>query len=336
MLATINVSHQALGPDLGWPMDFHKRYLRGKLIGTGSFGCVYLGIDMRTGKEVAVKVMPKVRGKLTKDRTLQKLDKEVSIMRRLQDSPNVIRLDACFESETEVYLVTEFCEGGDLQRLSDGVGAFNERAIALIGFEILKVVKACHDCGVIHGDIKPANFVLKYRYKNPLASADAALSATAWLKAIDFGCSQLIEAGQRFSKRTGTPVYMAPEIFERDYGHEADLWGLGMMLYQLYARRFPYWETMGGCRNSKLEEVAACVLDRDISFDYGPWKHISSEGLNFIGACLEKNYLDRIDVDEALKHAWFRKYLSVDEYQHVVTGNIVPKAVAVKERQPLL
>ena len=66
--------------------------------------------------------MPKQRGKLTKDRTLQKLVKEVGILQRIQECPNVVRLLGCYEDTDHVMLVTELCEGGDLQKLSD-VGA---------------------------------------------------------------------------------------------------------------------------------------------------------------------------------------------------------------------
>jgi serine/threonine protein kinase len=52
---------------------------------------------------------------------------------------------------------------------------------------------------------------------------------------------------------------MAPEIFDRDYHWEADMWSLGIMLYQLYARRFPFWRTYEECRHAKLDEVAALV-----------------------------------------------------------------------------
>ena len=64
-------------------------------------------------------VMPKQRGKLTKERTLQKLVKEVDIMTRMQDCANVVRLLGLYETGGEVMLVTELCVGGDLQKLSD-------------------------------------------------------------------------------------------------------------------------------------------------------------------------------------------------------------------------
>ena len=126
--------------------------------------------------------------------------------------------------------------------------------MALIGYEVLKVVAACHRNNVLHGDVKPANFVLKDKVQNPLYSSDINHLFTPWLIAIDFGCSQYLGT-KRFTKRTGTPVYMAPEIFERDYQREADMWSVGIMLYQLFARRFPFWDTYEACRSARLEEV---------------------------------------------------------------------------------
>ena len=77
--------------------------------------------------------------------------------------------------------------------------------------------------------------MLRHRQRNPLVSGDLQHLFAPWLAAIDLGCSQYL-GPERFTKRTGTPVYMAPEIFERDYYVEADMWSVGVMLYQLYAR----------------------------------------------------------------------------------------------------
>lgn len=69
----------------------------------------------------------------------------------------------------------------------------------------LQVVEKCHELGILHGDLKPANFVLADRTRNPLFSKDInLLFGEPWLLAIDFGCSQYL-GSQRFTKRTGTP-----------------------------------------------------------------------------------------------------------------------------------
>jgi len=293
---------------LNWDTDFNAHFVKGKLIGQGSFGSVYLGIDLHTGQQVAIKVMPKQRGKLTKDRTLQKLVKEVGILQRIQECPNVVRLLGCYEDTDHVMLVTELCEGGDLQKLSDDRGALPERAVALIGYEVLKVVAACHRNNVLHGDVKPANFVLKDKVQNPLYSSDINHLFTPWLIAIDFGCSQYLGT-KRFTKRTGTPVYMAPEIFERDYQREADMWSVGIMLYQLFARRFPFWDTYEACRSARLEEVQVLVQEGPLPFSYGPWLGMSAEGLDFMHGCLDRDYHTRLTVNDALYHPWFEQWL---------------------------
>jgi hypothetical protein len=230
------------GPDLGWSSNFVQHYVKGRALGAGSFGTVYLGIDLRTGHEVAVKVLPKIRGKLTKERTLAKIHKEASILSRLQDCSNVVQLLGLYEHEHEVLVVTELCKGGDLQKLfevragpaarthagpparaapaiprgpaavcpADGGAAaapaplqshrhgLSERAVALIAFEVLKVVAACHGLGILHGDIKPANFVLKHSKDNPVMGAEQQSSLQGpWLKAIDFGCGQVVDGGWR-------------------------------------------------------------------------------------------------------------------------------------------
>lgn len=79
----------------------------------------------------------------------------------------------------------------------------SERQTALVIHECLKVIAACHAEGMVHGDVKPANFLLKQRMCNPLALIESG-AVRGWLKAIDFGCSQETR-GSQLSRRTGTP-----------------------------------------------------------------------------------------------------------------------------------
>ncbi len=131
------------------------------------------------GKQVAVKVLPKQRGKLSRERTLERLAREVDILERLQGSGGVIALEDVFEDTDYVKIVTELCSGGDLQtfsevrtprQLGDAAiplrncrashpfallharwpqthGALSERALAFVALEVLKVVRACHTAG---------------------------------------------------------------------------------------------------------------------------------------------------------------------------------------------
>lgn len=84
--------------------------------------------------------------------------------------------------------------------------SFTTRCVASTCVSIApQVVEKCHELGILHGDLKPANFVLSDRTRNPLFSNDInLLFGEPWLLAIDFGCSQYL-GSQRFTKRTGTP-----------------------------------------------------------------------------------------------------------------------------------
>ena len=82
-------------------------------------------------------------------------------------------------------------------------GPLSERHAALVIYECLKVVATCHELGIVHGDVKPANFLLRQRMRDPLRFVERGQMSN-WLKAIDFGCSQVLR-GSQLHRRTGTP-----------------------------------------------------------------------------------------------------------------------------------
>ena len=121
---------------------------------------------------------------------------------------------------------------------------------------------------------------------------------------------------KRFTKRTGTPVYMAPEIFARDYGKLVDVWSTGVMLYWLFAQRFPFFPDAETVKASKLEEVSEAVTNAPITFDYGPWLTMSSEGLDFIQRCLQRDQSMRMTVQQALHHPWLARAAEEGDAMH--------------------
>jgi len=266
--------------------------------------------------------MPKVRGKLTREKTLEKITRETDFLERLQKCRGVVQLENCFEDDNSVHLVTELCSGGDLQKLVEATGPMEEKSLAFVAFEVLKIVRACHDMGILHGDVKPANFCIKHSRRNPIVSKEMSTTSVPWLKAIDFGCSQNLGT-RRLSKRTGTPVFMSPEIFARDYGQPADVWSTGVMLYWMYTKRFPFFQDPEAVKASRLEDVAEAVSSAPIDYDYGPWMSMSPSGLDFIQRCLTRDQSGRMTVDEALRHPWLAAHIpeehfaAVGQYQNI-------------------
>lgn len=318
--------------DLGFPTDFGERYTLTEEIGSGSFGTVYAATDKESGESVAVKVLPKdgAAGRRTRGSgragrgiVLGKVKKELDVLQRLQASGNAIELLGTYEDRSCVYIVMEECRGGDLETLLEDHGPLEEADVARIMYEALQTVAACHKHNLYHGDVKPANFML--RDEPHIGAKGLGLEKKppgSWLRAIDFGCAQQVEDGVALTRKTGTPMFMAPEVFIGNYGMEADMWAAGMMMYQLLADRFPWWSTMEELNTTTLEAVMEAVIQKDIPMDYGPWKSLSKEGHQLINAMLQRTAENRISAEEALRHPWFAKHgVGVPER---ATNNIVP------------
>lgn len=127
----------------------------------------------------------------------------------------------------------------------------------------------------------------------------------ASVKAIDFGSSQILgtDPHKRSTRRTGTPAFMAPEVYARDYGLKADIWSAGVTLYYLYCHKLPFAAGLVGAKG--IDDVAkAVVANVAIPYDFGEWENISSEGMDFIMQCLERSEEHRMSAKEALYHPW--------------------------------
>ena len=100
---------------------------------------------------------------------------------------------------------------------------------ALFAFQNLPTCSA----GVMHRDIKPENFLLTDR------------TEAAVIKAADFGLCTYFKPGQRFRHIVGSAYYVAPEVLQKNYSHEADMWSLGVVLYILLCGLPPFWGDTG-------------------------------------------------------------------------------------------
>ncbi|KMZ58326.1 Calcium-dependent protein kinase [Zostera marina] len=260
-------------------------YSIGKKLGQGQFGTTYLCVEKSTSKRYACKTIPK--RKLICREDYEDVYREIQIMHHLSEHPNVVRIKGAYEDAMFVHIVMELCAGGELFDRIVMKGHYSERKAAGLIKTIVGVVEACHSLGVMHRDLKPENFLLLGEDED----GDAALKAT------DFGLSVFYKPGEVFTDVVGSPFYVAPEVLQKYYGPEVDVWSAGVILYILLSGVPPFWaETEGGI----FKEILKAHLD----FESEPWPLISESAKDLIRNMLNRDPTKRFTAHQVLCHPW--------------------------------
>ena len=204
------------------------------VIGRGAMGIVIAATNIALDQKVAIKFM--LPGKDTNPERHERFMREARIAARLTNQHIAKVLDVGTLSENAApYLVMEFLRGKDLEGVlvERGVLPFAE-AVSYV-LQVCEAVAEAHKAGIVHRDLKPANLFL-----TKLADGSACI------KVLDFGVSKLTETGgaelTHESAIMGSPLYMPPEQMRssRDVDARADVWSLGIVLYQLVAGITPF------------------------------------------------------------------------------------------------
>ncbi|GLT83267.1 hypothetical protein SLE2022_015660 [Rubroshorea leprosula] len=272
---------------LGNPFeDIKQFYTLGKELGRGQFGITYLCAENSTGDTYACKSI--LKRKLVSKQDREDVKREIQIMQHLSGQQNIVEFRGAYEDRQSVHVVMELCAGGELFDRIIAHGHYSERAAAEICRSIVNVVHICHFMGVMHRDLKPENFLL--------SSKDSG----AMLKATDFGLSFFIEEGMVHHDIVGSAYYVAPEVLQRSYGKEIDIWSAGVILYILLSGVPPFWaETERG--------IFDAILKGEIDFRSDPWPRISESAKDLVKKMLTMDPRKRITPAQVLEHPWIRE-----------------------------
>ncbi|CAM8966831.1 unnamed protein product [Rhodiola kirilowii] len=266
--------------------EIQRAYQIGDEVGRGEFGVTYSCIERYSGNVYACKSISKNKFKMAD--YIECVRREVEVMKHLPGHVNIVNIRHTFEDNDAVHLVmNELCLGRSLLDRIVAKGHYTERAAADVMKTIAKVVKTCHENGVMHRDLKLEHFL--YAYKRESAP----------LKLIDFGISTCFEPGERFYDRCGTIYYMAPEVLKWNYGPEVDVWSAGVILYTLLCGVLPFL-------GETLQEIAQAILGAELDFQRDPWPKVSENAKDLVRKMLDRDPLARLTPQQVVEHPWLQ------------------------------
>ncbi|XP_008197237.1 serine/threonine-protein kinase unc-51 isoform X2 [Tribolium castaneum] len=261
------------------------------IIGHGAFAVVFKGRERKNpSNTVAIKCITK---KNIAKQSL--LGKEIKILQELTElhHENVVALFDCKESPNNVYLVMEYCKGGDLADYLAAKGTLSEDTIRLFLIQLAGAMKALSAKGIVHRDLKPQNILITYDVPNPQPSQIK-------LKIADFGFARFLQEGVMAATLCGSPMYMAPEvILALQYDAKADLWSLGTIVFQCLTGKAPFQANTP----QALKQIYDTTMNLVPKIPHGT----SPELTDLLLGLLKRNAKERMNFDQFFNHKFLKR-----------------------------
>lgn len=323
------------------------------LLGDGAFSICKRCVHKETGKEYAVKIM----------NISVETSREIEMLRRCQDHPNVVKLYDVFQDSYNSYIVFELLKGGELLYRIRGKRrnqVMNERDICRIFRSLVSVVDYLHSQRIVHRDLKPENLLF----------VDSTPSSE--LKLIDFGFARELpelESGNTMSSPCITLEYCAPEVLNQafpvnrgnsndiskdlndkdldnsnkqaGYNESCDLWSMGVILYAMLSGRLPF------DRDQLTPKDTENVRSRTVDFNGSEWARVSQAPKDIIKGLLNPDPSKRLTIQNLVHNDWLMNFDSTEPIRRQVkapkrkspsevTKNTQPITMTLRNRATLM
>ncbi|KAH6715504.1 BcSTE11, mitogen-activated protein kinase [Leptodontidium sp. MPI-SDFR-AT-0119] len=268
-----------------------SKWMKGALIGQGSFGSVYLALHAVTGELLAVKQVEapspgaNSQSDARKKSMIDALKREISLLRDLQH-PNIVQYLGASSSAEHLNIFLEYVPGGSVQTMLNSYGALREPLIRNFVRQIVTGLAYLHGREIIHRDIKGANILVDNK---------------GGIKISDFGISKKIEAsnilggaGNNKNRPSlqGSVFWMAPEVVKQtSYTRKADIWSLGCLVVEMMTGTHPFPDCS---QLQAIFKIGGAKISPTIP------DHASEEAQTFLKSAFEVDHTKRPSAEELL------------------------------------
>ncbi|BGO88913.1 hypothetical protein NBRC10512_003431 [Rhodotorula toruloides] len=285
------------------------RWQQGKFIGGGTFGNVYLAVNLDSGEELAVKEI-RFQDLQSAPHLVKTIRDEMKVMEMLRHD-NIVQYYGIEVHRDKVYIFEEYCPGGSLANLLEHGRIEDEIIIQIYALQMLSGLVYLHSQNVVHRDIKPDNILL---------------DGNGTIKFVDFGAAKVLAKNQKTlasrsrigapvaldpaaapadaNSLTGTPMYLSPETVKgerRGKKGAMDVWAVGCVILECATGRRPW---------SNLDNEWAIMFHIGIAVQHPPLPEphqLSELGIDFIRQCLTIDPDKRPSAEELMVHPWIQE-----------------------------
>ena len=257
---------------------------------------------------------------------------EIEILKNLEH-PNIMKIYESFNDKKNVYIVSEYCDEGDLLGKMEKLGSLNQIVVKFLMDQIFNAIAYLHSNHIFHGDIKLENVMLyktSLRESRRFSRINRDLNKNKSLqneieksfnkkkfvskksvnyiedmnnyevKLIDFGCCKYLvkKKDNNLSGIVGTSIYCSPEVINNLYDEKSDEWACGVLMYILLCGEPPF-------TGETEEEIFKNIKRGKFSFSQPQFNNVSDNCIDLIKKLLTSNKKYRIKASDALKHPFF-------------------------------
>ena len=274
-------------------------------LGDGSYGIVYLAVNIITKQNVAMKKINKVKENAIDD---MEIKNEIEILKKL-DHPNIVKIIEFFSTPKAYYIITDFCACGELYNQIKH--QYTEGQLAVLFYQVLSGLYYLHTKNIVHRDLKLENILISEIEKDNNTN-----EKYFWVKIIDFGTAKIFEKNKNEKAVVGSSYYIAPEVLHKNSNEKCDTWSVGVILYMLIVGRAPF-------DGKSDDEIIENIEKGEFNSKHPKMLNSSDEVQDLVKKLLEVNVKKRLSPSEALKHPWFKKFNGKSLYSNIDKKTII-------------